>query len=220
MRLNVKHLTICLSALFTLLIVAFMIEYLWFDQNFYWEHFHKRVTPTKNTHFWPWHQEILNFIGGGTETVPAILTEKEKNHLYDVKSLYHQLVIGRNILSGLFLMLIAITSYTLRRKCFPLLRQVWTFCGLFGWIFFVTTLFLLIQGDFPSYFRLFHRMFFIQDSYLFQPGDLLVQMYPLEMFYEIGQRFVFLGLGFFSLLLIMSVPTLVKSNPHPDNSSV
>jgi len=111
-----------------------------------------------------------------------VFGEREKLHMIDVKVLFQNGYIIRNI--SLVLCGVAIV-YLIAKSKKDLFRSLIS-AGAVSFLF-VLSLFLMIQIDFNKYFTHFHEIFFTNDLWLLNPEtDVLIQMLPLEFFINIS----------------------------------
>jgi len=139
------------------------------------------------------HLNIQVPIGG---KVQEVFGEREKQHMVDVKVLFQNGYLIRNM--GLFFLIIAyifILRYSKREACKSLVLSSALSLS------FVLLLFILIQLDFNKYFTHFHEIFFSNDLWLLNPEtDVLIQMLPLEFFTNISVAVVGTFLGVMSII--------------------
>lgn len=206
-----KTTTFFLAISLTVIIIITLFEYVAFDNEFYSEQFSKRTTLKHYSEAWMLHQNILNFHSGQPDADLDGLTHKEISHLLDVKNLYRAIVGIRSVLCVLFVLTLTISGYHYKKSFY---RPVILACGysaIMGWIFF---LFLMItmESRFLEYFHGMHVRLFPVDSYSFDVTDRLVNLYPYALFYEMGKRFLFVGLGVFSLMLVIGLPAMIGTS--------
>lgn len=123
----------------------------------------------------------------GTAEVPAVFNEREKSHLADVKDLICSIA-----LSGLLLFFVFIFLLFLEQEKFKVF-----FYGLSATTLII--LFLLFAYlIFPHSFDIFHQILFEEETWLFPPESLIVNLFSFEffkgMFFEVFVRFLLLSL--------------------------
>lgn len=115
-----------------------------------------------------------------------VFESKEIKHLEDVKLLFIKGYFIRNILLVLSLILILYLLFKNKK----LLLSILFYSSLFT-ILLIFILYLLISSDFNKYFTYFHEIFFTNDLWLLNPKtDILIQMYPLDFFFDISFKII------------------------------
>ncbi|QEK11750.1 TIGR01906 family membrane protein [Crassaminicella thermophila] len=127
----------------------------------------------------------------------TVFGEREKKHMKDVKKLFQRGFILRNVgivlLIGALLGLSKISENANKAIYQSLLGSSILSLGIMIFIF------VLIQEDFYKYFTYFHKIFFENDLWMLNPKtDILIQMLPLDFFYDIATRVIgsFVGIMF------------------------
>ena len=116
-------------------------------------------------------------------------SERDKAHMIDVRVLYDQLFMVRNVsffalLAMIFTM--ALFKYPVRHLLARCAREV-----MVGFLLIAAIVAVIIIIDFERAFEIFHLIFFDNDLWiLFPPRDRLVMMVPLRFFINIS---IFIG---------------------------
>ena len=116
-------------------------------------------------------------------------SERDKAHMIDVRVLYDQLFLVRNVsffalLAMIFLL--ALFRYPVKHLLARCSREV-----MAGFLIIAAIVAVIIVMDFDRAFEVFHLIFFDNDLWiLFPPRDRLVMMVPLQFFINIS---IFIG---------------------------
>ena len=177
------------------------------------DHFYKKTVLKGNVqNASGLHYEIINFIRSRNAELPGRLTEGEKQHLADVKNL---IKISTILLYGLivsFSLVITATLMTLKVN-----EQRINFTGkvlFFGGILTIIPagfLFLLIYSDFSSTFENFHQLLFKKETYLFNPSSALIQLYPEQLFVDLGIKISQGVLAASAIIALLGIILILKS---------
>ncbi len=150
------------------------------------------------------HESVLNFIQGKSNELPDDFTEREKQHLLDVKKLAQISIIVLYGLIFLFAVLLVLSLSVLKvnNLIMNFIGKVLLFGGLLTLILGFALL-LLISSNFSVTFEWFHRLFFEKGSYVFEPSkEIIVTIYPETLFMDIGIR---ISKWFFILSILIIV---------------
>lgn len=157
---------------------------------------------------------LLNYIDGKREDLNFQMTikgvqqeffsERDKLHMIDVKNLFVQGKLIRNV-AFIYCLLFSVAFYFIaknRRKVFSKL-MIYTFVG---GLIPILILGILMSIDFYKYFTIFHEIFFNNDLWQLEPAkDRLINMYPEAFFSDIAFKIVFYYIGELVLLLIVGI---------------
>lgn len=149
------------------------------------------------------HLKVMNFITGKSKELPNVFNEREKLHLSDVRKIIlnlHKVFYG---LIGIFILIFLIELYLLneKKKIVDFIGNL-LFFGGFLTIIFSSVLFYLVSTNFTITFDSFHKLFFEEYSYIFDPTkDIIVMLYPEQLFMELGIR-VMKIIFFVSIIII------------------
>lgn len=157
-------------------------------------------------------KEIVSFMKGETDVQPEILSEKEQQHMLDVRALVHlaqTLSKGFMTVAAGMAVVIAWTGAREKRRGMPAGTLVGV--GLIALGVFGVYAMLNAQG-FEALFIRFHELLFTNDLWLMNPEtDILIRMMPQLLFVRAGQELVRLALQSFLItdILLMLVYMLV-----------
>lgn len=126
-----------------------------------------------------------------------VFNERETLHMEDVKKLYLNAMKVRNlfIVAEMGLVVGLILMKKMKMDVFWETFKTAAASLLFVMLFFI--LFALI--DFDSFWRSFHEIFFTNDLWLLDPKvDIMIKMVPLQFFYDLVMRIVFVFVTVFA----------------------
>jgi len=108
------------------------------------------------------------------------LAASEVQHLVDVKGVMDAAFIAHGVATILQTVCLVLLCYSSRRQALPLrLRQgVWLTAALIGFVA-VSAL-----TNFSLFFTRFHQIFFSEGTWIFDPSDTLIQLYPLPFWVD------------------------------------
>lgn len=161
-----------------------------FDNKFYQQKFSEYSVNKDLPQATSLHEKVINFIKSKNNELPNEFNEKEKQHLLDVRNLIKSLTIIFYVLIILFVLLLIISILKIKKKIQikKFIGEVLVFGG-FLTVILASALFFFIILDFSSTFESFHKLFFIKETYIFDPAkDTIVNLYPAQLFMEIGIR--------------------------------
>lgn len=123
------------------------------------------------------HHKVLTFIMDQNDSLNinrSVISNKEINHLEDVKMLYNRMIILIYILLIIVPLLILFLG-----NLFDVLKYL-----IFPSVLALLILFLLILFPQKS-FQIFHEIFFIHGNYSFNPSSFLITLYSPYFFYAL-----------------------------------
>ena len=186
------------------LIYLFVFDVVGFDSAFYQKKFLEYGVKQNVLEAGLLHEKVISFVKGVGSELPNEFNYREKQHLADVRDIIRASTIIFYILIVLFLFLSAISAFILKIK-----SRIMRFFGnvlVFGGglsIILGIALYFLITSDFSAAFEGFHRLFFKQGTYAFDPAtEILVRLYPEEIFLDMGIR-ISLGVLLTSAVVIL-----------------
>jgi len=167
--------------------------------------------------------ELLDYMRGRRDDLDGIratvegveqefFSERDKEHMIDVRVLYDRLFVVRNVAFWSLLALIglmAITKSPVRHLLARCSREV-----MAGFLILSAIVAGLIAIDFERAFEIFHLIFFDNDLWiLFPPRDRLVMMVPIQFFVNIS---IFIGslLAVLPILIIIAASLYLRSEAN------
>ena len=176
-----------------LLIYSGSILYASFDESFYEKEFEKLgvYSALRDYDVVSINQKVLNFLAGGNDSLPRdFFTQREISHLDDVMGIF-SIVINIFFISLVSLILAFITLIFIIKNKKIILRlfdRIFLMAALIV-VFINVILILALSVDFGASFGIFHKSFFAEDTYLFNPlSEKIVVLYPEQLFYDAGIR--------------------------------
>lgn len=155
----------------------------------------------------------VDFVSGNKDELPGVYNEREKRHLHDVRNVAKA---GRMIFY-----FSAILFASLLLASFLVIKPGKNLANFTGAIFAyggaltiaVAALLLAAAGlNFGPAFESFHRLFFEQGTYTFDPqNEIMVRLYPEQLFMDLGLRILKLAL-FVSVVIAMTGMFLINRN--------
>lgn len=183
-------LKILLILILPLLIFLMSLNLVGFDESFYNKKFSEYKVQEDVPDAMQLHEDIINFVKGRNDTLPGVLTQREKGHLSDVRNLVRISNAALYVLIGMFIFSLISAALVLKvkNKIINFAGKVLIFGGLLA-VAIAASLFLIIISDFSANFESFHKLFFEKGTYLFDPAkEIVVRLYPEQLFMELGLR--------------------------------
>lgn len=180
-----------------------------FDREFYKNKFEEynisEETKIDDSTLMDITNEMLKYIEGDREDLlieaevdgkeEIVFEERERLHMVDVKNLFENGFIIRNIS-----LILLVLSLFLIIKFYPKLLDKLLIIASIVPIIILIIFGIALSIDFNKYFTIFHKILFTNDLWLLNPKtDILIQMLPLDFFYSISIRI----LTYFILQLII-----------------
>lgn len=137
-----------------------------------------------------------------------VFGERDKAHMVDVKNLYLFWRDFRNISAVAVVLIAALIVLLMRRDAGQILARSFLIgAGAVTAILLLVGLWVAL--DFQSFWTMFHHIFFTNDLWILDPQQsVLIQMVPLEFFFDVVTRILtYFGLSVL-LLFLLSVITL------------
>lgn len=213
-----KFLTIAKFLLIIVLpVLLFLLvsNFVGLDNSFYQQKFSEYQTEEKVPNASSLHEKVMNFIRGKSNTLPEEFNEKEQNHLWDVRKIISTSTILLYLMIILFVLLLAISSFTIKVN-----NQITNFVGkvlVFGGFLTIVLgliLFLFINSDFSTAFESFHKTLFQKGTYAFESKELIVNLYPEQLFMELGLRISIWTIVSAVMLLLIGAFFMLKSKKN------
>lgn len=206
-----KTTQILLIVLFPILIIFFMfwffsLDVQWYKKEFIKLNIYKEVDKNmadmsiSNIVLYFQDKELLN---------KYLFSQQARNHLFDVKIIF-QTIQGIFIIATLLnAALLVYMGYTLRWK---------HVIKYFNESLIITCIFLFFIGIFIVFFhtsfQAMHKFIFVNDLWLFDQSDPLIQLLPERLFFDLGIRIYIFSylLSIFLLLPVSYIKNTIKIN--------
>ena len=154
--------------------------------------------------------QMVRYMEGSAESIDLAVTvngervsmfnDRERAHMVDVLILYQNWRIFSYIAFGLFALLVVL----LRKNLNSLARAFLNASKVFVLLLAAVALWVLF--DFSSFWTAFHHLFFTNDLWLLDPAtSRMINMMPLQLFYDIVLSVVVLFLVFWGTILAGAV---------------
>lgn len=171
-----------------ILIFLISVDFVAFNDSFYAKKFDEYGVKSQIPEAEALHSKVMDFITGKSNTLPSIFNEREKQHLADVRMLVRNLNIAVYLVMVLFVMLLVMFGLLLMEEAYVtgFMGKILVLGGSLSLI--ISFVFLLLaMFSFAPAFDSFHRIFFAQGTYTFNPeNELIVKLYPEELFRDLG----------------------------------
>ena len=152
---------------------------------------------------------ILLYLRGKEPLNKNIFSPQAQYHLFDVKIIFQAirgvLTVAVILNAGLLLYMIYTMKYKHIIKFFS--ESLIVTCAF---LFFIGILILFFHAS----FEVMHKLIFVNDLWLFDPSDPLIQLLPEKLFFDLGMRiyiFSFL-LSIFLLLPVTFIDKIIKTD--------
>ena len=206
-----------ISKLVMILILPFLIfllalNFIGFDGVFYQQKFFQYSVEKNISSAALLHSGVIDFITGKANELPSKFSEREKQHLWDVRGIIKISTIILYILIILFVLLLIVSMLTLKvnNLITNFVGKILVFGG-FLTLILAAALFLLINLDFPLTFESFHRLFFEKGTYTFDPAkEMLVNLYPEQLFMDLGIKISKWAIVAAGLLILLGAVLLFR----------
>lgn len=184
---------LAISKFLLIIILPFLLflavaDFAAFDNSFYREKFSEYNVLQDVPQAASLHEGVMGFIEGNTNELPNEFSEREKQHLQDVRGIVGISTMLLYLLIALFVALLAASAFILKFNKFALnfVGKVLVFGG-FLTVILAAILFFLISSDFSASFESFHMLLFSNGTYAFEPAkEMIVRLYPEQLFMDIG----------------------------------
>jgi integral membrane protein (TIGR01906 family) len=182
-----------------------------FDKQYYARKMPEYWTGIPDANFL--NEKTIDFIAGKSDDLPDAYNGRERQHLQDVRN---AVKISRAMLYAFALLSISLvlaSKFILKSG-----SHMANFTGkalAYGGILtamLAGLLLVLISLDFASAFESFHKLFFRQGTYTFDPAkELIVNLYPEQIFMDIGLKILKWALLLSAFLATLGVFLIFKS---------
>lgn len=207
-----------ISVLLIYIVVMTCIDVLAFYRPFYnWQHdklkTSEKVGMSKND-LYESMDVLLDYLQGYRDDIEVsfevhgemreIYTTREKKHMVDVKHLYQDAMLIRNIMVGVVLFLLLILYVDNKKELlYTLCRSYYRTFILF--VMMVGTLLLYALSDFTRFWTNFHHVFFKNDLWLLDPRySIMINMLEESLFFSLVFMIAFITIGILVILFIVS----------------
>ena len=174
----------------------------WYKKEFKKFHIYEEVD--KNTA----DQSISNivlYLQGKEPLDKNVFSPQARYHLFDVKIIFQAIRVVVIIFTLFGAALLAYMAYALKWQ---------DVIKVFSESLIITCIFLFIVGIFIVFFHTsfeaMHKLFFVNDLWLFDPSDPLIQLFPEKLFFDLGMRIYVFSCLLSIFLLLPSV--YIKKN--------
>lgn len=172
------------------LLFLLVLNFVGFDNLYYQQKFLEYGVQQNVPEADSLHEKVINFITGKNNELPNEFNEREKQHFWDVRNIIRISTLALYAFIILFVLLLLVSAFILKinNKIINFVSKVLIFGG-FLTVVLSLALFLFINYDFSSTFESFHRLFFQQGTYTFDPtNEVIVKLYPEQLFIDLGAR--------------------------------
>lgn len=130
-----------------------------------------------------------------------VFDDREKAHMIDVKNLYQDALLIRNVMVVIVIALALFLYYDQKKEFKEVLTYAYIRVSIM-FLFALTALILYAISDFTTFWTNFHKVFFANDLWLLNPNtSIMINMFPETFFYHlvfaIAISFVFVLIMFF-----------------------
>lgn len=130
-----------------------------------------------------------------------VFDDREKAHMIDVKNLYQDALLIRNVMVVIVIALALFLYYDQKKEFKEVLTYAYIRVSIM-FLFALTALILYAISDFTTFWTNFHKIFFANDLWLLNPNtSIMINMFPETFFYHlvfaIAISFVFVLIMFF-----------------------
>jgi len=210
-----QHIATLLGLLTIIVILVTVIDVTCFDKSFYNSQFTKLDVASEigvsSTDLKKITDVLLDYTQGKRSdmivkvnisgSVQEVFNKREKDHMVDVRALYLNAVMFRNIAAVVVIAMSVLFAFLYRKKTIRILvRGFQQASVLFG----ILLAFILIYSlvDFNAFWIFFHQIFFRNDLWQLNPNtDLLILMVPEPFFNALVLRIMIRFIASFGLVL-------------------
>jgi integral membrane protein (TIGR01906 family) len=154
-------------------------------------------------------RDDLNFKGSFIKGEEEFFSQRDKQHMVDVKGLFVKGLYFRNI-SFVYALIILFLLFWKKSPELQLRRLARYGIAIAAvGIVPVLLIVVLMSIDFYKYFTIFHEIFFTNDLWLLDPGvDRLVNIFPQDFFTDMAFRISYLYIAEMAVILVGSILVL------------
>lgn len=219
------------SAVFVLMLVMTLlftnVQWVAFDREYYSRQYERYQVPQSigisSQELMEATDNLLNYIDGKRDNLDfqknikgaqqEFFSQRDKLHMVDVKNLFVQGKLIRNVAFWYCVIFMAFFFYKARDKRVRLAKLLIT--AFVVGIIPIILLGILMNIDFYKYFTIFHEIFFNNDLWQLEPAnDRLINMFPEAFFSDTAFKIVYLYVG--ELILLLGLGILGRRNKRRD----
>ena len=190
-----------------------LIDIACFDRDFYVQEYDKNSTAEvidiSSDELMKVTDHLLDYIQGDEDVlkidaeiagvVRNVFDQRDTAHMVDVKILYENAMLFRNVSFVISALLFLFCLFQLKQGAF-LSISVSFFKALGLFMCLCIAVIIAAAIDFDSLWRLFHRIFFTNDLWLLDPNvSVLINMVPLQFFFDLVAKIVVMFIGFLAI---------------------
>ena len=195
-----KEIPIIMAVILAFLLFFLNFRLVLFNEGFYKKEFEKFDIYEEIPDADQINSDVLSYFRSSDNLIKNdFFNENEKMHLFDVRLVIRNVLFLFYSLLAIFLVLVV-----LMRRIFSF--KDFSFIFFFGGAFtFVISFFLwlIAKLNFSGFFTFFHKIFFPQGNWLFDPAvDKIILLYPSGFFYDMAVK-IFLDSLYWALVLIL-----------------
>lgn len=201
-----RTISILFSIFLPIAILLLSVNVIAFNENFYAKKYDEyNITYSTNIEkdeLMDLTTKLFKYLRGeeNNSKIEKYFNEKELMHLEDVKTLFNKGFVLRNI--SISILLISII-YLLFNK--PKNLAVYGRNSSIISLGIILAFFILYLIDFNKYFTYFHLVLFDNDLWLLNPNvDILIRMFPEEIFIDLLNNIVLLFVIIMSIILVIT----------------
>ena len=210
-----QHIATLLGLLTIIVILVTVIDVTCFDKSFYNSQFAKLDVASEmgvsSTDLTTITDVLLDYTQGKRSnmivkvnvsgSVQEVFNTREKDHMVDVRALYLNAVMFRNIAAVVVIAMSALFAFLYRKQTIRILvRGFQQASVLFGILLAFILIYCLV--DFNAFWIFFHQIFFRNDLWQLNPNtDLLILMVPEPFFNALVMRIMIRFIAVFGLVL-------------------
>ncbi|MFH0868368.1 MAG: DUF1461 domain-containing protein [Candidatus Woesearchaeota archaeon] len=191
-KLLVLIISILMILIVPIIIYGFNFNSVAFDENVYKKEFlkHNVYKNLESYDIESINSEVLHYLSDGKNNnliENNFFNEREKLHLSDVKNLIQKILTIYYVSMILFLLLMFLLIYLLKFNLKAIAKKIFIIVLVGGALTLLDAvlLFILSNVNFDFVFEMFHKTFFIPETYTFNPQlENIVVIYPGNLFFD------------------------------------
>lgn len=198
------------------LLFLLVLNFFAFYGSFYQKEFSKLGIEKEVPNAKLLHEKVIGFLKGNTDTLPNDFNQREKSHLSDVKELVRNasIIMYFLIISFVLFSVVSIRIIGNNKRSMNFIGEALLYGGLLS-IIMSAALFFSVSFGFSDVFDLFHKMFFTQGTYVFDPAnEIIVRLYPEQLFMDLGASIFGLFMSFSILIMLLGAFLTARSKKN------